>query len=181
MVYVTEPFLKLRASFALPLNPDMADGFFDTPTNKILKYGSHCNMEYVQHILTTEKQDAKLTYDRYEPVNLLLSNVNAEITEGLKAVLDDPKEVKRRLSLKATLFPPKRYIQYSSNSKMNEIETLLNRILTVPDIITGPIMAEKKRNEILNAIKLGKRERDEKFEAECKSNPDQPIPLTDAF
>lgn len=130
-------------------------------------------MEYVQRILVTEKQDSKLTYDRYEPVNLLLSNVNAEITEGLKAVLHDPKEVKKRLSLKATLFPQKRYIQYSSNSKMNEIETLLNRILTVPDIITGPIMAEKKRNEILNAIKLGKRERDEKFEAECKSNPDQ--------
>jgi hypothetical protein len=150
----------------------MADGFFDTPTNKILKHGSSCNMEYVQRILVTEKQDSKLTYDRYEPVNLLLSNVNAEITEGLKSVLHDPKEVKKRLSLKATLFPQKRYIQYSSNSKMNEIETLLNRILTVPDIITGPIMAEKKRNEILNAIKLGKRERDEKFEAECKSNPD---------
>ncbi|KAG0742927.1 hypothetical protein G6F57_004251 [Rhizopus arrhizus] len=157
---------QLRASFALPLNPDMADGFFDTPTNKILKHGSSCHMEYVQRILVTEKQDSKLTYDRYEPVNLLLSNVNAEITEGLKAVLHDPKEVKKRLSLKATLFPQKRYIQYSSNSKMNEIETLLNRILTVPDIITGPIMAEKKRNEILNAIKLGKRERDEKFEAE---------------
>lgn len=49
-----------------------------------------------------------------------------------------------------------------------EINDLVKKATTVPDISAGPIQAEKKRNEILNAIKLGKRLRDEKFEAECK-------------
>jgi hypothetical protein len=48
-----------------------------------------------------------------------------------------------------------------------EVQDLLERSLTVPEIATGPIMAEKKRKEIINAIKLGKRPRDEKFEADC--------------
>lgn len=52
----------------------------------------------------------------------------------------------------------------------NEIEDLIQKASTVPDIISGPVQAEKKRSEILNAIKLGKRPRDEKFETECKLN-----------
>lgn len=68
-------------------------------------------------------------------------------------------------------FPKKKYIKYDLSqdpTSDNEVQELLKRALTVPDITTGPIMAEKKRNEILNAIRLGKRPRDEKFEAECK-------------
>ncbi|RCH94510.1 Transcription factor, partial [Rhizopus azygosporus] len=159
--------VELRASFALPLDPDMADEFFDTPKDKILKHGHKYDVEYVSHILatTTEKQKIELPFEQYEPANILLSNVNPEIIEAVKRVVQDPKDVKKRLSLKVNLFPQKRYIQFDNN-KAQEIKNLLMRIQTVPDIITGPIMAEKKRNEILNAIKLGKRERDEKFEAE---------------
>ncbi|CEI94342.1 hypothetical protein RMCBS344292_08554 [Rhizopus microsporus] len=161
--------VELRASFALPLDPDMADEFFDTPKDKILKHGHKYDVEYVNHILatTTEKQKIELPFEQYEPANILLSNVNPEIVEAVKRVVQDPRDVKKRLSLKVNLFPQKRYIQFDNN-KAQEIKNLLMRIQTVPDIITGPIMAEKKRNEILNAIKLGKRERDEKFEAECK-------------
>lgn len=64
----------------------------------------------------------------------------------------------------------KKFVKYnlSQDPENNaEVQDLLKRSLTVPEITTGPIMAEKKRNEILNAIKLGKRPRDEKFESEC--------------
>jgi hypothetical protein len=49
-----------------------------------------------------------------------------------------------------------------------EVDDLIKRAMTVPDITTGPILVEKKRNEILNAIRTGKRPRDERFEADCK-------------
>lgn len=65
----------------------------------------------------------------------------------------------------------KTFIKYDLSedpTNLTEVQDLLKRAMTVPDIATGPIMAEKKRNEILNAIQLGKRPRDEKFEAECK-------------
>ncbi|RCI04655.1 hypothetical protein CU098_011851 [Rhizopus stolonifer] len=166
LVSVNDDPLQLRASFTLPLDPAIADEFFGEPINKILKYGHTCNIEYVQNIIKAENHKPKLTYEQYEPTNILLSNINSELVDALKKTVDDSREVKKILSLKAGLFPRKKYIQYSNTTKMNEMEALLNRILTMPDLLTGPIMAEKKRNEILNAIKLGKRERDEKFEAE---------------
>lgn len=65
----------------------------------------------------------------------------------------------------------KSFLKYNlseDTANATEVQDLLKRATTLPDITTGPIMAEKKRNEILNAIQLGKRPRDEKFEAECK-------------
>lgn len=64
--------------------------------------------------------------------------------------------------------PKKSYIKFKDVEHKSEIEDLIQKASTVPDIITGPIQAEKKRNEVLNAIKLGKRPRDEKLETECK-------------
>jgi len=47
-------------------------------------------------------------------------------------------------------------------------QPLKNKINTVPELITGPIAAEKKRSELLNAIKLGKRPRSDYQEHEGK-------------
>jgi hypothetical protein len=69
------------------------------------------------------------------------------------------------------LFSKRPYIKFDLTDDptlSTEIDDLVKKATTVPDIATGPIQAEKKRNEILNAIKLGKRSRDEKFEAERK-------------
>lgn len=68
-------------------------------------------------------------------------------------------------------FQKKKFIKYDLSQDPidnTDVQDLLKRAMTVPDITTGPIMAEKKRNEILNAIRLGKRPRDQKFESECK-------------
>lgn len=69
-------------------------------------------------------------------------------------------------------FPKRTYLKFDlseDETRAHEIRELIKRASVAPDISTGPVQAEKKRNEILNAIRLGKRERDEKFESECKS------------
>ncbi|KAI9277385.1 hypothetical protein BY458DRAFT_504795 [Sporodiniella umbellata] len=166
LVSIDDDNLQLRVSFTLPFDPKIADEFSDKPINKLLKHGQLCNLEYVQSILEKEQYNTELVSDQYEPVNMLLSKPSAGLFNALSEGVDDSKKVQEILEKKTKLFPPKNYIQYNNKSKSNEMAVLLNRVLTMPDLLTGPIMAEKKRNEILNAIKLGKRERDEKFEAE---------------
>lgn len=68
-------------------------------------------------------------------------------------------------------FPKRTFLKFDvsgDETRRDEIRELIKRASVAPDISTGPIQAEKKRNEILNQIRLGKRERDEKFESECK-------------
>lgn len=47
-------------------------------------------------------------------------------------------------------------------------KTLKSKINTIPEVTIGPVAAEKKRNELLNAIKLGKRPHSDYHEHESK-------------
>lgn len=66
--------------------------------------------------------------------------------------------------------PDRHYLDYSiSATEQASIHDLVQRVTTQPDIMSGPIAAEKKRNEIGLAIKLGKRPETDQHEAERKS------------
>ncbi|KAI9262502.1 hypothetical protein EDC94DRAFT_640649 [Helicostylum pulchrum] len=162
--------IVLHASFVIPI--DSTDGFFEKPKDQIAKWGKSCHLPYIQNFITT--QDPKLEDTKvYQPVNIRISHLNQTTIDALEDNVNKPDQVKESLSLKMKSFPKKRFVKYDlSQDPINraEVQDLLKRALTVPDITTGPIMAEKKRNEILNAIRLGKRPRDEKFEAELPKN-----------
>jgi hypothetical protein len=70
-----------------------------------------------------------------------------------------------------TKVPDRHYLDYSiSATEQAAIHDLVQRVTTQPDITSGPIAAEKKRNEIGLAIKLGKRPETDQHEAERKSS-----------
>lgn len=54
--------------------------------------------------------------------------------------------------------PERSYLKYYGRVD-NHVEELLQKATTVPELITTPVAAEKKRNELLNAVRLGKRPR----------------------
>lgn len=159
----------MHASFVIPI--DATDGFFEKPKDQISKWGKSCHLPYIQNFITEEEDPKPEDTKVYQPVNIRISHLNQTTIDALEDNVNKPEQVKESLSLKMKSFPKKRFVKYDlSQDPINraEVQDLLKRALTVPDITTGPIMAEKKRNEILNAIRLGKRPRDEKFEAECK-------------
>ncbi|OBZ82682.1 hypothetical protein A0J61_09265, partial [Choanephora cucurbitarum] len=118
---------------------------------------------------TREAKARTLKHECYEPVTIQLTNTNQETVKALQGYVDDMEKVRKRMKEKMKLFPQHTYIQFDlpkEDPQSIEMLDLVRKAAFIPDIATGPVQAEKKRNEILNAIKLGKRERDEKFESE---------------
>ncbi|GAA5807910.1 hypothetical protein MFLAVUS_001290 [Mucor flavus] len=163
--------IVLHASFVIPI--ESTDGFFEKPKDQISKWGKSCHLPYIQNFIIKEEEPKPEDTKVYQPVNIRISHLNQTTIDALEDNVNKPEQVEESLSLKMKSFPEKRFVKYDlSQDPINraEVQDLLKRALTVPDITTGPIMAEKKRNEILNAIRLGKRPRDEKFEAELPKN-----------
>ncbi|KAG2208096.1 hypothetical protein INT47_010458, partial [Mucor saturninus] len=164
--------IELHASFAIP--SDTTDTFFSSPQEQL--YACH-DMDLPTPLLDilrdhpppVDKSDNKV----YEPVNIRITLLNQVTLDALEDNVYPPDKVKHSLTSKMKSFPRKKYVQYDlsqQSTDKSDVSELVKRAMTVPDITTGPIMAEKKRNEILNAIRLGKRPRDHKFEAELPKN-----------
>ncbi|KAK4509049.1 uncharacterized protein ATC70_007399 [Mucor velutinosus] len=167
------------ASFVLPLDMSQTDEFFQKPKEKILKYGEMCQLpcisEYYRENTVRESRaaDPPLPLDSYQPVNIRMTNTKLSAADALKAYVHKPEVVRKSMKDKMKYFPKRTYLKFDvseDETRKHEIRELIKRASVAPDISTGPVQAEKKRNEILNAIRLGKRERDEKFESELPKN-----------
>ncbi|KAI8378660.1 hypothetical protein EDC96DRAFT_492717 [Choanephora cucurbitarum] len=166
---------NMLASFTIPFDSDPAEAFFLPAKEKILKYGQTSQLDCIKQFLQLEPPETReakartLKHECYEPVTIQLTNTNQETVQALQGYVDDMEKVRKRMKEKMKLFPQHTYIQFDlpkEDPQSIEMLDLVRKAAFIPDIATGPVQAEKKRNEILNAIKLGKRERDEKFESE---------------
>ncbi|KAL7314875.1 hypothetical protein PS15m_006390 [Mucor circinelloides] len=167
------------ASFVLPLDMAQTDEFFQKPKEKILKYGEACQLpcikDYYQENTARESRaaDPPLPLDSYQPINIRMTNAKLITADALKAYVHKTEVVRKSMKDKMKHFPKRTYLKFDlseDETRAHEIRELIKRASVAPDISTGPVQAEKKRNEILNAIRLGKRERDEKFESELPKN-----------
>ncbi|KAF1797836.1 hypothetical protein FB192DRAFT_1289372 [Mucor lusitanicus] len=163
------------ASFVLPLDMTQTDEFFQKPKEKILKYGEMCQLpcisEYYRENTVRESRaaDPPLPLDLYQPINIRMTQAKLATADALKAYVHKTELVRKSMKDKIKYFPKRTYLKFDvseDETRQHEIRELIKRASVAPDISTGPVQAEKKRNEILNAIRLGKRERDEKFESE---------------
>ncbi|KAL9539051.1 hypothetical protein MBANPS3_010498 [Mucor bainieri] len=172
------------ASFVLPLDMSQTDEFFQKPKEKILKYGEMCPLpcisDYYRDNTARESRaaaaaaaDPPLPLDSYQPVNIRMTHAKLATADALKAYVHKPEVVRKSMKDKIKYFPKRTYLKFDvsdDETRQHDIRELIKRASVAPDISTGPVQAEKKRNEILNAIRLGKRERDEKFESELPKN-----------
>ncbi|KAI7901351.1 uncharacterized protein BX663DRAFT_544123 [Cokeromyces recurvatus] len=174
-----EAYKTIHASFILPLDENVADEFFMSPKDKILKYGESSQLSCIQEFIKLNKDDKKKSKEiekerNYQPVNIRMTKADLSLVEALENYVYKMQDVRRSMKDKLKHAQGKKsYIKFDLSddlSHSNKIQELVKKATTVPDLTTGPIQAEKKRNEILNAIKLGKRERDEKFESELPKN-----------
>jgi poly-D-alanine transfer protein DltD len=158
-----------------------------------LKYGESselpCIKDFIQSNTTSETSNSEiLPNTTYEPANIRMTKVNSAMVEALNNYVQAADQVRQNMKEKVVMilhmlhfidsffsqmksFSKRPFIKFDLTDdpiRSTEINDLVKKATTIPDIATGPIQAEKKRNEILNAIRLGKRPRDEKFEAECK-------------
>ncbi|KAI8636440.1 hypothetical protein BD408DRAFT_426142 [Parasitella parasitica] len=164
------------ASFVLPLDLTQTEEFFQKPKEKILKYGDTCQLpcikDYYNQNTTRETRttaDTSLTLDSYQPVNIRMTCAHITTANALKEYVHKTEIVRKNMKDKLKFFPKRKFLKFDVSddpTRQNEIRELIKRASVALDISTGPVQAEKKRNEILNAIRLGKRERDEKFESE---------------
>ncbi|CEP13250.1 hypothetical protein [Parasitella parasitica] len=163
-------------SFVLPLDQTQTDEFFQKPEEKILRYGDTCRLpcirDYYNQNTTRETRttaDAPLPLKSYQPVNIRMTQANITMVNALREYVHKTEIVRKSMKDKLKFFPKRKFLKFdvsSDETRQTEIRELIKRASVAPDISTGPVQAEKKRNEILNAIRLGKRERDEKFESE---------------
>ncbi|KAI8384562.1 uncharacterized protein BYT42DRAFT_265865 [Radiomyces spectabilis] len=162
------PF-ELLASFLLPLDPAPATYFELDAKEKIARWGSRSNLELIkEHAATaaipplkSESMDLETT-DSYA-ANIRMIGVNGEILKALVANVTNPDIVRQQMMSKMEKLPVRSYLNYATQDEETDrnIDEMLHKIYTAPEIISGPVLAEKKRNEILNAVNLGKRPRPE--------------------
>ncbi|KAI9010398.1 hypothetical protein CLU79DRAFT_710538 [Phycomyces nitens] len=160
------PF-ELVASFLLPLDQTVADEYFIDPKLKIARWGEHSRL--ANGIIEKAKEEAvdpsvKPHIDFYTPANIRMLQVDGDILKALVSYITKPELVRHRMMEKMQTLPVQSYLRYTSSGDPIDRSEMVHRSYTVPEIITGPVLAEKKRNEQLNAVKIGKRPRTENTE-----------------
>ncbi|KAL0076245.1 hypothetical protein J3Q64DRAFT_1825719 [Phycomyces blakesleeanus] len=168
LVSMQAPF-ELVASFLLPLNQLVADEYFLDPKLKLARFGEQSKLP--KEIIEKAKEEAvepptKPGIDSYTPANIKMLQVDGDILKALVAHITKPDYVRQRMMEKMKVLPVRSYLRLtkSTDALDRSVEEMVHKAYTVPDIIAGPILAEKKRNEQLNAIKVGKRLRSENTE-----------------
>lgn len=152
-LFVEDGPIVIHGSFLLPL--DATDEF------ELGKKRSHDEL--------LEDAKSKIESLTYQPTHVRISKLDQVAIDALEDYVMSKDKVEEIIRVKMSKPVQKSFLKYNlteDTANAAEVQDLLKRATTLPDITTGPIMAEKKRNEILNAIQLGKRPRDEKFEAE---------------
>ncbi|KAI8143187.1 hypothetical protein BJV82DRAFT_611703 [Fennellomyces sp. T-0311] len=151
------PF-QLTGSFLLPLEEN--NDFFRDPKEKLALWGHQSSSEAIRTFASQlekpkEEEVQKVTY---QPANIRLSNVDGSLLHMVLTTHKAPEIVREKMMAKLKTLPTRSYLRYHS-ALDKSITELLQKALTVPEVVHGPVTAEKKRNELLNAVQLGKRPR----------------------
>ncbi|KAI9316011.1 hypothetical protein BX666DRAFT_1859656 [Dichotomocladium elegans] len=155
--------MEILGSFLLPMDPGAANDFFRQPSEKIALWGSQCNIPQIRQQITAVplelRSDIACENKVYQPANIRLLQVNPDILDAILSVVHSPHTVREQMEAKLKTVPERMFLQLSKTDKTIEVSRPGHKAYTVPEIGSGPIQAEKKRNEALNAIRLGKRSR----------------------
>ncbi|KAF7724321.1 hypothetical protein EC973_001167 [Apophysomyces ossiformis] len=174
LISMQAPF-ELYASFLLPLDPSAADDFFIDPKTKMEKWGAKSSLALVRKFAAEAEnkkpgKEAPKVAEKEEavslPANMRMIDVNGDILKALVAIITKPEIVREKMMKRMEIQPTKSILKLHSLPDSNDraIEDMLSKVYSIPEIVTGPVSAEKKRNETINAIKLGKRPRTEETE-----------------
>ncbi|CAO3598172.1 unnamed protein product [Absidia cylindrospora] len=170
IMQVLEDSLTAKFSFMLPLDRTCADHFFWDANKKLQHFGDQSSIPEIKAMSTsTTATTTTTTTDKqnYQPVNIRLLDASTDILDALRSTIHNPDQVRTKMISQMQKVPDRAYLDYSiSKSEQQAMHDLIHRVHTQPDIISGPIAAEKKRNEIGLAIKLGKRPETDQREAE---------------
>lgn len=93
----------MHVSFVLPLDQTVTESFFDTPRNKILKYGQTSDIQSIKIYAEANKPKEIDTSTEYQPVNIRITNANQAIVEALQQNTDDPAQVVETMKEKVRL------------------------------------------------------------------------------
>ncbi|CAO3607352.1 unnamed protein product [Cunninghamella blakesleeana] len=152
---------SVKASFLLPIDPESADQFFWDAKKKIKYFGEYSDIPIIKEMAKkyqtemsdkNNKEDESKKGKQYQPVNIRISNANQEIITALNASVYNSDYVRSKLieKLNKNTIPIRKYIDYKITEKDQEaINELIQRAHTVPDIVTGPIAAEKKEMKLV--------------------------------
>ncbi|ORZ17937.1 hypothetical protein BCR42DRAFT_412803 [Absidia repens] len=174
IMQVLEDSVTAKFSFMLPLDRTCADYFFWDANKKLQHFGDQSSIPEIKAMSTstipntTDPATTAITdKQNYQPVNIRLLDASTAIIDALRSTIHNPDQVRTKMISQMQKVPDRAYLDYSiSKSEQQAIHDLIHRVHTQPDIISGPIAAEKKRNEIGLAIKLGKRPETDQHEAE---------------
>ncbi|SAM08985.1 hypothetical protein [Absidia glauca] len=166
IMQVLEDNTVAKCSFMLPMDPTCADHFFWDAKRKIQHFGAHSSIPEIQHHATqTSITPTKPASSQSTTIRIL--HACPTILDTMRSILHPPDQVRAAMIKQMTKVPDRHYLDYSiSATEQAAILDLVQRVTTQPDITSGPIAAEKKRNEIGLAIKLGKRPETDQHEAE---------------
>ncbi|KAI7857002.1 hypothetical protein BDC45DRAFT_436489 [Circinella umbellata] len=157
---------QLTASFLLPVI-DRQD-FFRDAGEKVALWGHQSISETIRNFATTLDQPMEEIDENNIPVNIRLSPVDESLLHVILSTVQPAETVREKMMIRLKTLPTRTYLQY--HSAMNKTIMLLEKASSIPDVIHGPVTAEKRRNELLNAIHLGKRPRsDEELLPKSKS------------
>ncbi|KAI9279024.1 hypothetical protein BC943DRAFT_363931 [Umbelopsis sp. AD052] len=172
---------EILLSFMLPLEQASTEDYFKEPMAKIALWGSTSEDAEIQAAVSEaqklqnsskeneESHSEKEKAPHHQAITIKLQGADENIGIAIKRFLRPVEEVQKSMMEKMQSIPVRHFLQYrtSYDAADDTIEPLKNKINTMPEIITGPIAAEKKRSELLNAIKLGKRPRSDYQEHEA--------------
>ncbi|CAO3688805.1 unnamed protein product [Umbelopsis vinacea] len=171
---------EVLLSFILPLDPVAGEDYFRDPMEKIALWGDTsqdtdilaaipaAQQAQKESKATVKEDDEKEKTVIHQPVTIKLEGADEKIWNAIAKTLKPLDVVQQSMMEKMQTIPVRHFLQYRSSfdTADDAIETLKNKINTIPEVVNGPVAAEKKRNELLNAIKLGKRPRSDYQEHE---------------
>ncbi|ORY94562.1 hypothetical protein BCR43DRAFT_564854 [Syncephalastrum racemosum] len=159
---------EVLASFLLPLDPSIASDFDLTPEEKISRWGATSNIPKLQehaskpYNITPSKQGSDVEAkddETYSPTTMRIFAVDESLLNELRRMVYEEDAVRMSMTKKMKKPAKRQYLQLLSDDP--SVTTMAQSAYTVPEMTSGPVLAEKKRNELANAILLGKRPRKE--------------------
>ncbi|KAI9494499.1 hypothetical protein BDB00DRAFT_761751 [Zychaea mexicana] len=182
----TSSLFQLTVSFLIPLAAEEENGFFRDPKEKVALWGHQSSSETIRDFSATldkPKKDnddvavvkeeeggsasASKALPTQQPVNMRLSQVEEPLLNVVRTTVKPAEVVRDRMMARLRTLPTRTFLQYYT--AMDKTLALLHKATSFPDVVHGPVTAEKKRNELLNAIQLGKRPRTDEELPKSKS------------
>ncbi|GAB5589561.1 hypothetical protein Unana1_04461 [Umbelopsis nana] len=184
---------EVLVSFILPLDSVSEEDYFKEPMEKIALWGTSSEdpdivaaIPMAQNAQKEAKASAEKDEENGKPithqaVTIKLEGTDDKIWDAISKALKPVEVVQASMMEKMQSIPVRHFLQYrtSYDAADDTIETLKSKINTIPEVTIGPVAAEKKRNELLNAIKLGKRPHSDYHEHETAAQKRGAVHLKD--